>query len=259
MGQAGRTLLPSIKLPSTLVPSTKLPSTMRRPTTGPGDVVTLAFAHRGAPGPGRQENTLPAFRDALAAGLTALESDVWLTADDVPVLVHDGARWQDGWWYRIRDLRAADLPSWIPRLTDLYRELGTDYDLSLDLKNPHSAEAVLAVADAAGATDRLWLCAEIPALVRCRALSAEVRLANSTRLNGRFASAVVRQLADEGIDALNLREPEWTPARVEFAHAAGRLAFAWDVQTPAVLRRVVSDGCDAVYSDSIDLLLQART
>ena len=33
---------------------------------------------------GRRENTLPAFREALAAGLTALESDVWLTADAVP-------------------------------------------------------------------------------------------------------------------------------------------------------------------------------
>jgi glycerophosphoryl diester phosphodiesterase len=220
--------------------------------------VTIAFAHRGAPRPGRRENTLPAFRGALTAGVRALESDVWLTADDVPVLVHDGALWQNGWRSRIRELRAADLPSWLPSLPDLYRELGTDYELSLDLKNPDAAEAVLAAADAASATGRLWICAEIPALIRCRRLSPAVRLANSTRLAGRFAAPIVQQLADEGIEALNLREPEWTPARVDLAHGAGRLAFAWDVQTPAVLRRVLADGCDAVYSDSIDLLLSVQ-
>jgi glycerophosphoryl diester phosphodiesterase len=38
-------------------------------------------------------------------------------------------------------------------------------------------------------------------------------------------------------------------------HFAGLLAFAWDVQSPAVLQRVLADGCDAVYSDSVDLLL----
>jgi glycerophosphoryl diester phosphodiesterase len=221
--------------------------------------VTLAFAHRGAPARGVRENTMPAFRASLAAGLTALESDVWLTADDVPVLVHDGVRWQDGWRRRIRDLRAAELPSWLPSMADFYAELGADFDFSLDLKEADAAEAVLGVADDAGATSRLWLCAGVPTLVRCRRLSSTVRLANSTRLRGRLAAPLVVRLADEGIDALNLREPEWTPARVALAHDAGRLAFAWDVQTPAVLARVLGDGCDAVYSDSVDLLRTLET
>jgi glycerophosphoryl diester phosphodiesterase len=217
--------------------------------------MTLAFAHRGAPGPGQRENTLPAFCDAVAAGLTALESDVWLTADDVPVLVHDGVLWSRQGRRRIRGLRAGELPPWLPTLADLYTAVGP-VELSLDLKDPDAAEAVLAVADDAGATTRLWLCAELPALRRCRALSSDVRLANSTRLRGRrLIEPLVRRLADEGIDALNLREPEWTPYRVAVTHAAGRLAFGWDVQTPAVLDRVLGDGVDAVYSDSVELLL----
>lgn len=225
--------------------------------------MTLAFAHRGAPGPGQRENTLPAFRRALAAGLTALESDVWLTADDVPVLVHDGVLWSRHGRRRIRDLRAADLPSWLPTLADLYAALGTDFDLSLDLKADNlsdtdvadvGAGAVIAVAASAGAAHRLWLCAELPTLIRCRRISTDVRLANSTRLRGRLTPPLVSRLADEGVDALNLREPEWTPFRVATTHAAGRLAFAWDVQTPDVLRRVLGDGCDAVYSDHVDLL-----
>lgn len=214
----------------------------------------IAFAHRGSPGPGQRENTLPAFRRALAAGASALESDAWLTADDVPVLVHDRLLWMGHHRRAIRDLRADELPEWLPSLPDLYRELGADYDLSLDLKDPDGAEAVLAAAGAVGATRRLWLCAEIPLLRRCRQLSTEVRLVNSTRLRGRLTTPVVQRLANEGIDALNLREPEWTPARVDLAHAADRLAFAWDVQTTPVLDRVRRDGCDAIYSDSVELL-----
>ena len=44
--------------------------------------------HRGARAV-RPENTLPSFEAALDAGATSLETDVHLTADGVPVLVHD--------------------------------------------------------------------------------------------------------------------------------------------------------------------------
>jgi glycerophosphoryl diester phosphodiesterase len=218
----------------------------------------ICFAHRGAPSRGQRENTLPAFRRALAAGLTALESDVWLTADGVPVLVHDGVRWQGLHRRWIRELRAQELPAWLPTLPDLYRELGNAYALSLDLKDPDGIDAVIRAAEDAGAVAQLWLCAELDLLRRCRGRSAQVRLANSTRLRGRATAPLVRQLADAGVDALNLREPEWTPARVALAHDAGLLAFAWDVQTRPVLDRVTGDGCDAVYSDSVDLLLEAQ-
>jgi glycerophosphoryl diester phosphodiesterase len=187
-----------------------------------------------------------------------LESDVWLTADDTPVLVHDGVLWHGRYRVRIRDLRTAALPLWLPTLPRLYADLGTAFDLSLDLKDPDGAEAVLAAADGVSATDRLWLCASVPVLRRCRQLSGQVRLANSTRLGGQPAGPLVRRLADEGIDALNLRAPEWTPVRVEMSHAAGRLAFAWDAQQRPVLDRLLADGCDAIYSDHIPLLLAAQ-
>ena len=49
----------------------------------------IAFAHRGASAHARP-NTLEAFRLGLRLGATGLESDVWLTADGIPVLDHDG-------------------------------------------------------------------------------------------------------------------------------------------------------------------------
>jgi len=46
-------------------------------------------AHRGAHGPGRPENTLPAFDAALACGAWGIEFDLRWTRDGVPVVVHD--------------------------------------------------------------------------------------------------------------------------------------------------------------------------
>lgn len=59
--------------------------------------------HRGARGLA-PENTLAAFERALAEGVTTLELDVGLSADDVPVVLHDPAlppdmaRGADGRW-----------------------------------------------------------------------------------------------------------------------------------------------------------------
>src|SRR5919108_6406677 len=44
--------------------------------------------HRGARGL-KPENTLPSFEAALDAGVSSIETDVHLTRDGVPVLVHD--------------------------------------------------------------------------------------------------------------------------------------------------------------------------
>jgi glycerophosphoryl diester phosphodiesterase len=56
----------------------------------------IAFAHRGAKAYA-PENTLEAFALGLKLGANGLESDVWVTADGVPVFDHDGvvqaARW----------------------------------------------------------------------------------------------------------------------------------------------------------------------
>ena len=51
--------------------------------------VPITFAHRGARS-FAAENTIAAFQTALDRGVSGIESDVWLTADGVPVLVHDG-------------------------------------------------------------------------------------------------------------------------------------------------------------------------
>lgn len=72
-------------------------------------------AHRGGAGP-HAENTLGAFGDALAIGVSTLELDVHLTRDDDVVVSHN-PRLADA--RLIRQLSRADLPPSMPLLRDV--------------------------------------------------------------------------------------------------------------------------------------------
>ncbi len=226
----------------------------------------IGFAHRGAPAAGTRENTLAAFSHALEQGARALESDVWLTADRVPVLVHDrlvraGLRRR-----AIPATAAGDLPSWLPTLDDLYRELGSDFDLSLDVKDGAAALPTIEVAERRSATSRLWLCGSTAQVSNWRPAAGEAHLVVSTtlRTSGQHRTVLddrsdtrIHQAADAGADALNLRAPEWSAQRVRRCHDRNLLAFAWDVQQPATLASMRAHGCDAIFSDFLALIAAA--
>jgi glycerophosphoryl diester phosphodiesterase len=174
-------------------------------------VAPITFAHRG----GRAEapeNSLDAFRRALQVGATGLESDARLSGDGEVVLIH-GPVIRTG----LRRSKVRDLPSGrlgelgVPRLADLYAELGTDFELSLDLKEPGTAEQILRVVRAAGAVDRLWLCGEaLSDLEAVRRMDPDVRLVHSMgrRAYGDALERHANTLAKAGVAALNLRETE---------------------------------------------------
>lgn len=196
-------------------------------------------------------------------GAAGLESDVWVTADGQAVLDHDGLV-RSSRWHRKRPIlecRRDDLPDHIPTLAELYTECGTGFDLSLDLKDAAAAPAVIQSVDAAAARtgealrERLWLChPDIDALIRLRERWPDVRLCNSTRL-GRMDSGPERraaELADAGIDSVNLHQTDWTGGLVTLFHRFGVLCFGWDAQQPRVLNELMDMGIDAVYSDHVD-------
>jgi glycerophosphoryl diester phosphodiesterase len=219
----------------------------------------IGFAHRGARARA-PENTIEAFRLALKLGASGLESDVWLTADGVPVLDHDGIVRAAGRRRALADLRREELPAPVPSLGDLYRACGTDYELSLDMKDPAAASVVVQEAIERGADGHLWLChSSWRQLARWRPLSPLLHLVDSTRLArmGEGPAHRAAVLAEAGIDAINLHRREWSRPLVETFHDHGRAAFAWDAQRPRPLARLVAMGLDAVYSDHVELMMAA--
>ena len=217
----------------------------------------LGFAHRGgrADGP---ENTIPAFERALAHGATALESDAWVTADGVVVLDHDGMA-PGLRRRRIADVPRVSLPPEIPSLSELYDAVGTDFDLSLDLRDPAAATPVIAAARAAGhPLDRLWLCAneDRDAAFEWKAAEPAVRVVDSTRRHAMKEGTERRAatLAEKRVDAVNLHHTDWSVGLVTLFHRFEVLCFAWDCQHERVLETVLGMGVDGVFSDHVDLM-----
>jgi glycerophosphoryl diester phosphodiesterase len=231
---------------------TRLPS-LRRPPIG--------FAHRGARA-NAPENTLEAFTLAVRLGATGLESDVWLTRDGEAVLDHDGVLRSGLRRRAIRSCDREDLPDHIPTLAELYATVGTDLDLSLDVKDPAAFERTVEVARQAGdgTLDRLWLCYhDWQQAVAWREACPEVRLVDSTFL-GRMPDgpeARAASLAAAGIDAVNLHHSEWTGGLTSLFHRFEVLCFGWDAQHGRILDQLLDAGIDGVYSDHVDRMVDA--
>ena len=230
----------------------RLPSLLERP---------IAFAHRGARAHAR-ENTIDAFELALRLGANGLESDVWLTADGIPVLDHDGVVRVQRRKRSIRELRREQLPSHIPTLDELFERCGTGYDLSLDLKDDSVGPSVLGVVrDAApDFAPRLWLChPRYEELIVLRPLDCNVKLVDSTRLQ-RISEGPERRaaiLAERGIDGINLHHSDWNGGLVTLFHRFNRTAFGWDMQHEHILRPALRMGLDGVFSDHVDVMVDA--
>lgn len=225
-------------------------ASLRRPPIG--------FAHRGARAHA-PENTLEAFALALRLGATGLESDVWVTADGVAVLDHDGVLG------RIRrrpigDVARADLPDHIPALGELYDLVGPDVPLSLDVKDPAAFEATVNVAESYGAAAMLYLCHpdwELVATWRHR--SEAIQLVDSTRIAKIKEGPERRAMAlrDAGIGIVNMHESDWSGGLTTLFHRFGVECFGWDAQLPRVLDQLLAKGVDGVYSDHVDRMVDA--
>src|SRR5712692_4878013 len=206
-------------------------------------VLPITFAHRGARAE-LSDNTLPAFRRARELGARGLESDVRVSADGEAVLVHDAVVNRG----RLRRRRVAVSTArelaevGVPRLADLYADLGTDYELSLDVNDLSAGEAMLDVAAAAGALERLWVCSsQLELLESLGARAPAAHLVHSTRRRS-IRVPLERHAAELdalGFAVLNMHHTEWTAGLVGLFHRFGVLAFAWDVQEVRHLRAML--------------------
>jgi glycerophosphoryl diester phosphodiesterase len=224
-------------------------------------VAPITFAHRGArllhP-----ENTIPAFRAGLEAGARGLETDAWLSADGEVVLTHDVR--VDGplfglWKLRVAHTRADRLARHgVPRLADLFAELGHDYDLSIDVKDAAAAQPIIEIVRQAGVPARTWLCSpNLEELRDLRSGAPDVRLVHSTSRR-RLPDSLERHAADLAaatIDTMNLHYSAWSKGIVALFHRFGLLAFAWDVQEVRHLTAMLDLGIDAVYCDHVERMV----
>ena len=201
---------------------------------------------------------MEAFRLAVRLGATGLESDVWCTADGIPVLDHDG---RVGRWPRRRAISTMafeTVPSSIPTLAALLAEVAADLAVSLDVKDSAAATPVLQLAAVNGTTGRLWLChPDHEVVASWRDLDPRVHLIHSTRVD-RIGSSLERhaaELASSGIDGVNLPEAEWSAGLVKLFRRFDLACLAWDAQHRRQIDRLLTLGLDGIYGDHVNRLV----
>ncbi|KAA6215361.1 glycerophosphodiester phosphodiesterase [Streptomyces albofaciens JCM 4342] len=212
------------------------------------------MGHRGAPYEAR-ENTLASLRAALEAGADAVEIDVRLTADRVPVLLHDAAL--ERLWGHDRPLAAltygqvAGLTAdGVPTLREALA-LTAKYPSAralVDLPDPAAASAAVAEVRESGAEDRAYYCGGGLSMLAVRAADPAAEIALSWC---RTAPPRPELLARVRPRWLNYHFGLVTPELVERAHAGGYLFAAWTADLPRTARRLKRAGVDAVTTNRV--------
>ena len=177
------------------------------------------------------------------------------SADGVPVLIHDTPWLRWGLPVPVGQTPAALLRKLgAVSVQELFAELGSDFELSLDLKDTSVIAPLLRVL---GTVDRsrVWLVhSDVTLLQRIRAEDSVVRLVHEAP-----ASAIggwqehLSRLASAGVDAQNTGWRHWTPSRVEQAQAVGVRAFGSIAQTATDL--TAARHLDGIYSDHVQLMV----
>jgi glycerophosphoryl diester phosphodiesterase len=248
----------------------------------------LVFAHRGgarlAP-----ENTMPAIDHGLALGADGLEIDVQLSADGVPMVIHDrtldrttdrtgpvqaltaaelarvdaGFHFQDGEAYPFRGQGIG-----VPTL-DAVLQQHPDTRVIVEMKGgePDLARAVAASLGRAGAVDRCCvgsfyqrsietLRAEHPEMVTS-ASQAEARWALH-RSWVRWPFTRERAYAAFQVPERAGRMRVVSPAFVRHVHREGQVLQVWVVNERADVHRLLDWGVDGIISDIPDVAVAAR-
>ena len=231
----------------------RLPSLLNEP---------ILFAHRGASAYA-PENTLDAFSLALKLGANGLESDIWATRDGELVLDHDGVVKSRMRSKPIAEIDRSALPSHIPSLEQLLQRCGTQYQLSLDVKDPvvfETIERTVANIDES-MLDRLWLChPSYDLLISKRSSTPSCNLVDSTRL-AKIKEGPERRaatLAANGIEAFNMHYSDWNGGLVALFHRFNIVSFGWDMQHEAVIENGIRMGLDGVFSDWPDRMVEVN-
>lgn len=222
----------------------------------------LIIAHRGASAE-LPENTLVAFRRALALGVDGIELDVRLTRDGVPVVFHDASlrrltgvpgRLADLTWRALAALRVGGAEP-IPRLTTVLRLVGNRALVQIEIKAGVDVGPVIEAIRKAHALRRVII-ASFDAGIVCEAR----RLAPSVRRmlisEGRLTPAnLIRQLKRCGAAGLSVNHHAVVSAGwIRSLQKQGYPVWVWTVNDGRRARRLASWGIDALLSDDPALL-----
>jgi len=245
----------------------------------------LIIGHRGASAVA-PENTMAAFREALAVGADGIEFDVRLTRDGVPVVIHDSTlRRTGGIPRRVADLTwdeisKVDVGSWfgksfanetVPSLAELFTLFQTNNStLYLEMKSDSTsdqralAEACVRAIEEHLLQERVVVeCFQLPAIKIIKEINPEIKtvaLFEPAFTNPSVLSdqRIINQAMEVGAAALALHHRLARESLVQKAKAAGLHVAVWTVDDPAWIERARAVGIDALITNNPEAMIRAR-
>jgi glycerophosphoryl diester phosphodiesterase len=233
----------------------------------------LIIGHRGASGHA-PENTLAAFKKAVALGATFVETDLQLSRDAHFVAIHDATvnRTTNGQGtvhdMTLAELRRLDAGSWfgsefagerIPTLEELLEfSKKNDVVFYLEVKPAGSWGGEHALVGA------LRLSGEIPRTVVISfdaAIVLSLRKIEATLMTGLLYDGQLENPIDKAVEIgarqLVVRGDLVTPAMIAAARKKDLQVVCWTVNQPAHMRMLMAAGVDGIMSDYPDRLVAA--
>lgn len=210
------------------------------------------------------ENTLASFREAKRRGASWVEIDVKLTADAVPVLMHDSSLARTmGIDRLVAETPRTELPRDVPTLEeaiDCFRELGLGCNVEIKPCEGRAAETARATVET---LRRRW-----PAALPAPLLSSfeDVSLLTAYRTAPELARALLIGVVGddwysraEAVAAagINTNGKLLTAPRAVEIRKAGYALSVYTINDGDVARALVGMGVDCVITDAPDVILQA--
>ena len=240
------------------------------------DVPFAAYAHRGGatyePNLYR-ENSMHAFKEAVALGYRYLETDVHATRDGVLLAFHDrvldrvtdhNGAIADLSYAQISEARIHGIDP-IPQLSELLSEF-PDARFNIDAKSP-AAVALLAETIAEfDAYDRVCVCSfgirrvyelrrrlgwRVPSAASALEIAANRFLPWMTRALETPAPVLQMPIS---VPILGGELTVLTSALVDAAHRVGKKVQIWTVDDSETMERLIDAGVDGIFTDRIDTL-----
>jgi glycerophosphoryl diester phosphodiesterase len=222
----------------------------------------IVIAHRGAAGRA-PENTMASFRAAMDDGADLVELDVQETKGGDVVVIHDSDFMKIAgesvkvWEGELGELRVFDIGGWfspqfsserLPTLEEvlaLAKSRGARLDIELKYygHNERLEERVVELVEAAGMADSIVVMSLHAPMV------AKMRELRPTWTVGILTATAVGDLASADADFLAVHTGMANRRFIRRAQAAGKKVYAWTVNDPILMSRMMSRGVDGVITD----------
>jgi glycerophosphoryl diester phosphodiesterase len=233
----------------------------------------LIIAHRGASGYA-PENTLAAIRKAIELGCRMIELDVRLSADELPVVIHDGTLARTAGDPRrvnqltFKQLRQLDVGSWfapecagerIPTLAEALSAIPDTMTVNIELKpnaqgQIHRLTEQVSAVIAEQRAERRVLCSSFAHKVLWALRRRFFTLPLGYLIEGRVAQEHFTEAKGLQASVLILQGQWTTPAVIRQARANHLKVFSYTINRPLQMKQLLRRGVDGIMTNYPDRL-----